>query len=558
MHVSWSSMIAWRSEPPSTWMSDPNGYGPGSLSSAWPKSTDTSAREASTTSTGIPYEGGPKSGCTNARRACIARVHIPECGLTGSFETFRCQTLSAGNTSQVDGSTGTARAGAIVTAPNNAATTSTTAARVPRTSESSAARQATVEREMAHAPAERTGFLQRPSTGLLAGLVAIHLVAVLVIIAKASALGSVDADVGRAFRIATSPAVPYRTFPVEFMPLQTAADRLLAGGTVGAAVLRIAILAFVADMAAAGAMLWGWGRRAAGTYLILALPLLPLLYLRFDLVSVALAAWAYAWLRRRHEELGGASLGLAVMAKLWPIALVPVLWLRRSRRGLIAAAVVCIVVGAWWYLTGGVKGPFQVLSVRDTRGWHVESVIGSILWALHPGDAYREADAMRIGDVATWTKAALGLAVVLVEAFVWRRAAIDRRDPMGAASLVAVAALGVFAPILSMQAAAWLIPFAALALDGDHDERHTGGVAAVAIALTGVLAIVWRDHATAPVAWVPWIVLLRNLAWIDVVVSWLRVPVRERPVVEPRSAPRRRATDTAQEGLDAVLPFDVE
>src|SRR4051812_21423383 len=202
------------------------------------------------------------------------------------------------------------------------------------------------------------------------------------------------------------------------MPLQTAADRLLAGGTVGAAVLRIAILAFVADMAAAGAMLWGWGRRAAGTYLILALPLLPLLYLRFDLVSVALAAWAYAWLRRRHEELGGAALGLAVMAKLWPIALVPVLWLRRSRRGLIAAAVVCIVVGAWWYLTGGVKGPFQVLSVRDTRGWHVESGIGSSLWAGHPGDAYRGGHAVRMGDVGTRAQAGVGLAGGLAGAVV--------------------------------------------------------------------------------------------------------------------------------------------
>jgi hypothetical protein len=411
---------------------------------------------------------------------------------------------------------------------------------------------------MAHAPAERTGFLQRPSTGLLGGLVAIHLLVLVAIVAKASSLGAIDADVGRAFRIATSPAIPYRNFPVEFMPLQTAADRLLAGGTIGAAVTRIAFLAFAGDLAAAGALLWGWGRRVAATYFIVSLPLLPFLYLRFDLVSVALAAWAYAWLRRDHEELGGAALGLAVMAKLWPIALAPVLWLRRERRGLIVAAAVCAVVGVWWYVTGGPKGPFQVLSLRDTRGWHVESVIGSFLWALHRGDAYREADALRIGDVTIWMKALLGLGLVLVEVFIWRRAALDRRDPMGAASLAAVAALGVFAPILSMQAAAWLLPFAAIALDGEHDERHTAGVAAVAIALTGVIAIVWRDHTTQPAAWVPWLVLLRNLVWIDVVVSWVRVPVLERPVVAPEPVPQRRATDTDPEGIEAVLPFDAE
>ena len=411
---------------------------------------------------------------------------------------------------------------------------------------------------MAHAPAERTGFLQRPSTGLLGALLGVHVLVLVVLIAKASSLGSIDADVGRAFRIATSPAIPYRNFPVEFMPLQTAADRLLAGGMIGAAATRIALLAFVADVAVVGVMLWGWGRRVAATYLILALPLLPFLYLRFDLVSVAFAAWAYAWLRRNDEELGGAALGLAVMAKLWPVALAPVFWLRRSRRGLLVAAVVCVVLGAWWYVAGGPKGPFQVLSLRDTRGWHVESVIGSFLWVVHRGDAYREADALRIGDVAAWTKALLGIAVVAVELFIWRRAAIDRRDPMGAASLAAVAALGVFAPILSMQAAAWLLPFAALALDGDHDERHTAGVAAVAIALTGVIAIVWRDHATSPAAWVPWLVVLRNLVWIDVVVSWVRVPVQERPVVEPKAVPQRRSTDTDPDGIDAVLPFDAQ
>jgi hypothetical protein len=411
---------------------------------------------------------------------------------------------------------------------------------------------------MAHAPAERTGFLQRPSTGLLCGLVAIHLLVLVVIVVKASSLAAIDADVGRAFRIATSPATPYRNFPVEFMPLQTAADRLLAGGTIGAAAIEIALLAFVADLAVAGAMVWGWGRRIAATYLILALPLLPFLYLRFDLVSVALAAWAYAWLRREHDELGGAALGLAIMAKLWPLALAPVFWLRRSRRGLLIAAAVCVVLGLWWYVTGGVKGPFQVLSLRDTRGWHVESVIGSLLWVLHGGDAYREADAMRTGDVPTWIKAVLGVALLAMEIILWRRAARDRRDPMGAASLAAVAALGVFAPILSMQAAAWLLPFAALALDGDHDERHTAGVAAVAVALTGVIAIVWRDHATAPAGWVPWLVLVRNLVWIDVVVSWVRVPVLERPVLGPEPVPQRRSTDTDPDGIDAVLPFDAQ
>jgi hypothetical protein len=78
----------------------------------------------------------------------------------------------------------------------------------------------------------------------------------------------------------------------------------------------------------------------------------------------------------------------------------------------------------------------------------------------------------------------------------------------------------------------------------------------VAVALTGVIAIGWRDHTVAPAAWVPWVVLLRNLVWIDIVVSWLRVPGQARPAPEP--VPQRRSSDAAPDGLDAVLPFDAE
>ena len=43
--------------------------------------------------------------------ACIAAFQTAFFGFTGSFETFRCQTLSAGNTSHAVPATGTAYAG---------------------------------------------------------------------------------------------------------------------------------------------------------------------------------------------------------------------------------------------------------------------------------------------------------------------------------------------------------------------------------------------------------------------------------------------------------------
>jgi hypothetical protein len=411
---------------------------------------------------------------------------------------------------------------------------------------------------MSHVPAGRSGFLQRPSTTVLAVLVGLHVLALMVVLVRADAVASQDADVARANRIATSPAIPYRGFPVEFLPLQTAADRLIAGGDAADAARRIAVLACLADLAAAAGMWWGWGKRQAATYLVLGLPLLSFLYLRFDLVAVALAVWSYALLVRRRTELAGGALGLAVMAKLWPVALAPVFLMRKARRGLLVAVGVCLVLGAWWYLTGGPKGPFQVLSIRDTRGWHVESVVGSVLWAFGRGSPFREADAIRIGQVSFLARAVLGVALVASEIWIWRRAARDRRDPMGAATLAGVAALAVFSPVFSLQVAAWLLPFAALAFEGEHDERHTAGVAAVAIVLTGAIALVWRDHAATPSDWVGWLVLARNLVWIDVVVSWLRVPVQSPEPTAPADPPRRRVTDTAADGLDAVLPFDAE
>ena len=181
-----------------------------------------------------------------------------------------------------------------------------------------------------------------------------------------------DVQVLHAERIATSPATPYGNFPVATMPLETETDRAIGVDGATATAVRIAILAFLADLSTAAALAWGWGRRPATVYLLLGLPLLSFIYLRFDLVSVALATWALAWARHRGEALGGAALGLAVMAKLWPLALAPVFLLRRAwRPAVVGFGVLVLVLGAWWYLTGGPKGPFQVLTSAGVRGWHV-------------------------------------------------------------------------------------------------------------------------------------------------------------------------------------------
>jgi hypothetical protein len=76
---------------------------------------------------------------------------------------------------------------------------------------------------------------------VVGGLVALHILVLVVIVVRAGSLAPADADVARANRVATSPAIPYRNFPVEFMPLQTLFDRALGSGDVADAAVRIAV-----------------------------------------------------------------------------------------------------------------------------------------------------------------------------------------------------------------------------------------------------------------------------------------------------------------------------
>ena len=368
---------------------------------------------------------------------------------------------------------------------------------------------------MADGPPHARGIVSgRTATPAL--LVGVRIVVLALVVLGAGRRPVTDVQVLHAERIAT----PYRNFPVATMPLETETDRAIGVDGATATAVRIAILAFLADLSTAAALAWGWGRRPATVYLLLGLPLLSFIYLRFDLVSVALATWALAWARHRGEALGGAALGLAVMAKLWPLALAPVFLLRRAwRPAVVGFGVLVLVLGAWWYLTGGPKGPFQVLTSAGVRGWHVQGVVGSVLWIAGRGIPVPEAEALRIGFAATWMKGLLFLGLLGCEVAIWRRAAAQDRDPAGGTALAAVVALVVFSPQFSMQYAAWFLPWTALAFEGDDDGR-TATIAALAVVLTGLLALAWPDPAAVPSGWMKVLVLARNAATLGVVISW--------------------------------------
>jgi len=369
-----------------------------------------------------------------------------------------------------------------------------------------------------HQPAD--GILWRPTALLVAGLVGVRLLIAGLTIGAALIHPVTDVDVWRAERIATSPARPYRDFPVEYMPMELAMLEAIAGDGPVATQIRLAIIALLADLLVAAAVWWGWGRRPATVYLLLGLPLLSLLYLRFDFVVVALAAWAMAWERRRAQTAPGVAFAVAILSKLWPVVLLPVLWLHRRWRSLAVGAAIALVAGAAWYVVGGPKAPLQVLSFRGAVGWSVESTVGDLVWIITRRQIGPQAGAVRIGSAPAWARGLLLLGLLATEFAIWRRAARDGRDVAGGTSLVAVSALLVFSPLFSIQYATWLLPWCAVAFEGDARERRAATLATVAVAICGLLTVSYLLHSPFTNVVEKWGLLARNVVMIAVLASW--------------------------------------
>jgi hypothetical protein len=386
---------------------------------------------------------------------------------------------------------------------------------------------------MAHRGAAR-GIMDTTPTALLVALMAVRVLVVGVVIADAGRHGVDDPVTLRAFRVASSPASPYEGFPVAAMPLETTLMHMVGGASPGSAAARLAIVAFLADLAAFVAVGRGWGRRPAAVYLLVGLPLLPMLYQRFDLVSVALAAWGAALVKTRGEdEFGsaGIALGLAMWAKLWPVVLLPLLFLRRARRSLIAVGVLAVTGGVAWYVLGGKKAPFQVLTLRGAVGWSVEGTVGSVVRAFGlAGPQNPDGNTVRFGTVPGFAEPLLFLVLVGLVGVIWWGASREpRRDPFGATSIAATAALLVCAPLVAAQYLCWLLPWTAIAFEADRPEREVAAAATVAIALTGLTQLV--TVGSGPVDAL--LLVVRNLALAAVVAIWVV------PALLPRRAPAR-------------------
>jgi len=351
------------------------------------------------------------------------------------------------------------------------------------------------------AAATERGRIRRLNV-LIAGLIVVRLLTFTYLVAshQDTVDGGIAGDVRRYDQMATAEGVPYRDFQVEYPPVTFAIIKLTHGPSLGVSITLVAISQLLCDILISFILRWVWSVRTQAAYLVLGLPLVafPFVYARIDLATVLLVVAGLALVRRGKSASGGAMIAIAVLAKLWPFAVAPVLLIERRWRGVVALVVTGTLCLAGWLALAGTSGIQQVFSFRDATGWQVESLPG-ILWHLRdPSRIKFESGAFRTGIMPVWARPALNLVSLVFIGVSWWWA--ERRRRQGAsddawyavAPLACVLSLLIFAPILSPQYIVWMLPFAAIiAARGDRL------IAGLTLAVTTVTTI---SYITVPSA----------------------------------------------------------
>jgi hypothetical protein len=358
-------------------------------------------------------------------------------------------------------------------------------------------------------------------------------------------------DVRRFHRIAESPGTPWRDFDVEYPPVMWAAIVVLDAPSLGWTTVNIVLSQFVCDIAIAAALAYAWGRRAALWYLALGATLVvfPFIYLRLDLLSVALAIWGFALVRRRRDVSGGALLAAACFAKLWPIVVLPMLVVQRRWRALAAVVVTGAIGLAAWVAAVGTTGLDQVLTFRGARGWEIESIGGMFVRAVTHDPVGVENGAWRIGISAVQWGKPLTAVMLATVAGLWALAWWRARDDVlveAITPLAAIAAFLAFSTLLSPQFVYWLLPFAAIAAAGRRQVPAliVGAIVLLSnVFLYAIKEVIWGE------TWAVALLVVRNalivalLAWcVVVLVRAARRSREDRPPREVHRSGRRAAT----------------
>jgi Glycosyltransferase family 87 len=336
-------------------------------------------------------------------------------------------------------------------------------------------------------------------------------------------------------------SLPYRDVPFEYPPL--AAPSIGSPGLVGTGeeVFRAAYAGWTFLLACGVVLLCGalaartGGDRRPALLAAAAMPLLlgALVRTHFDLAPVLLLLAALWLLVAGRPRSGMALLGLAVMTKGFPIAVVPVAltWLatRVERRTLLqsaAALLAAVALPAGVALALSPSGALDAVEYHLERPVQVESLPATFARALGGAEAV---ESHRSDGLEHPAADALGIACLLAMAgAVAMSAAASRGGPrqLVLASLAAVAAFAALGKVVSPQYMLWLVPMGALALAW-RMHALAGAVAAAAVLTQIEFPARYFDLVegeTFPAV----VVALRNLVLLGVVALALRALLRGR------------------------------
>jgi Glycosyltransferase family 87 len=282
--------------------------------------------------------------------------------------------------------------------------------------------------------------------------------------------------------------------PVEYPPAETMVILLTGHGSVTAIARQVAAVNGVATLATWWTLRAGWSASVGRLFLWFSLPLQLFMPFRLDMVSVLLIVVGIVVAERGQQITGGVSAGVAVLFKLWPLAVVPVLLIRRQHKALIAAGVTLVLGVALWLALFGLDAASQVLTYRDATGWHVESVFGIATYVGSSADPRIDAGASRIGMMVPWQVATLRVVTVVLITLIWIRAPSRRVDPCGGPALAAVATLLFLSPVASPQYVSWLLPWAAITASERRQLDVRILMVAAGVFASAVFSAYWGNH----------------------------------------------------------------
>lgn len=351
--------------------------------------------------------------------------------------------------------------------------------------------------------------------------------------------------------------VPYRDFALEYPPLAGAlfwlAGALPGGYAFGFSALMLACLVAtaLAVVATAKAMDTTPLRRAGAGAIVALSPLVlgAMVQTRYDLLMTAALGWClWAAVTRRFTWMW-LLLAVAVLVKIVPLALVPVLlvWHRHHlgmrsalRGGALAAGVVALVMLPFVAMAPG--GTWDLVGYHLDRPLQIESSGSSYLLGLHaladiPLSVESSFGSQGLAGRGPALIAGLSTAVLLglLIAIVWSLlVGLRRSRPPGdarlfmAAACATVVALLVAGKVLSPQFLIWLLPVALLVTG-----RFGRAAAGLAVAAMGTTLAYFPDRywdvvalETGPIA----LLVLRNALLVALLAAcWPRPSIARRP-----------------------------